>query len=871
MIGRIWAGIGLWGCICVQALAAPTPAALRRWDAQLQHAALAPVAQRNASDAEIPPMDATRLRRIAEEDPALVAKIAALELLDRAVRDDAVAAAPIDLSAAHRILLEAPGAPGTTCVEPLRIEKGQVLRIDASRAGADGYWLDVHAAEVRPLLLSSRGSQADLRLAAYSDCREIAKPAALVADDNYGLQADLGLAPAHAGQFWRVHVSAIGDGEGVLSLSGGELIRGRVARESNAQGIAGVAVAVFNSAGSYLGSAGTAADGSYQLAVFQGPGSYFARTGQPYYYDPVAWLHEAYGGAYCSVAEAYSLSNCTVGTLTSISVPPDGIAEAIDFALGPGAGVQGRVFDAVSGLPVREAVIDLYSGSGQSLRSVRTDEAGRYRVVGLLPGSVRVVATIATHRGEVHDDVPCELGLSCPVLAGQAVPIVLGSNASVDFALEPWASVAATVDFGSSSGIGTVLVVDANGGPIASSYVGGTGLQRAVVGPLRPGSYRAYFRGEFDRFSQVHGGIDCIGDCAAQLPQGTPIVVAGYGQRIEIGFVPRKWPRVAGTITDSATGAPVGSVQVQLATGSYSYTYTTTGSDGRYALSVPPGTYLVHAGAPEHRNEAYPGVACESPIPLENCAGATALVSDLQASDRSWDFALERNARISGRLTRMGQPMAFDAYVRPLNPARQPLDGVTYVVSANDRYQVLDVPAGTYTFGASNYSSFAQLHPGIDCPLAQFGSVWFACNHAAAQARSVALGEIVSGIDFDLQPIGSRRGRVVRADTLAPIAGVAIDVWNAQGDRVAVAVSGLNGQFSAATIGAGAFALSTDAPGPYIDQVYNGIACPNGPAYEGLCALAGASYVQLPDYDPTAPLLEFRLAPIDPIFANAFD
>ena len=112
---------------------------------------------------------------------------------------------------------------------------------------------------------------------------------------------------------------------------------------------------------------------------------------------------------------------------------------------------------------------------------------------------------------------------------------------------------------------------------------------------------------------------------------------------------------------------------------------------------------------------------------------------------------------------------------------------------------------------------------------------------------------------------------MLRADTLTPIAGVAIDLWNAQGDRVAVAVSDLNGEFAAAAVTSGAYALSSDAPGPYIDQVYDGIACPNGSAYEGQCALTGATSVTLPNNDPAAPLLEFRLAPIDPIFANAFD
>ena len=873
MIGKYLAGLGLLVLACAQAQATPAPEALRRWDARLQQAALAPASHHNAADREATSRapDAAQQQRMTNEDPALAPKLAALALLDQALREGRVAPTPIDWSSASSILLDGPGAPGTSCSQPLRLEAGQVLRVDATRAGAHGYWLEVRARESRPLIVSTRGSQADLRLAAYADCREAGKAPLVVADDTFGLQADLGLAPTQPEQFWRIHVSATGEGEGVLSVLGGELIRGRVTREADGQAIGGSIVGAFNSAGSFVSSNTTLADGTYQLSVFLGPGTFFARTGQNFG-DNVQWLHEAHGGAYCSLADVYFLSSCTEGTLLPIVVPPDGSAEGIDFALGVGAGVQGRVLDAQGGLPVRDATVTIYSNTAQSLRSILVDAAGRYRATGLLPGSVRVSASASAHRGELYDDIPCEPGTGCPVLTGQPVPIAFGALANADFGLDRWSSIAATVDYGLGNGIGTLVVVDANGVPVASSYIGGTGAQTGVAGPLRPGSYRAYFRGDLNRFSQVHGGIDCLGDCAAQIAQGTPIVVSDFGQRIELTFTPRPWPRVSGIVTDAVSGLPLEGARVQLVGDFSAVDSRLTGSDGAYAMFVPPGAYLVHAATVEHRNEAYPDAACESPYAPAGCPGATPFASSLQAADATWNFALLRSARISGRITRLGQPAAFDAYVRPLDAARLPLEGVTYMALAGDRYRVLDIPVGTYTFGASNYLSFAQLYPGVDCPPPQsFVHPWVDCSHAAAQARTLADGEALDGIDFDLRTSGARRGRVLRADTLTPIAGVAIDLWNAQGNRVDVAVSDANGEFAAGPVSNGAYALSSDAPGPYIDQVYAGIACPNGSAYEGQCALTGATYVTLPNYDPAAPLLEFRLAPIDPIFADAFD
>ena len=205
------------------------------------------------------------------EDPSLAAKLASLALLDQALRDGAVAEAPIDLAHAQKILLAGPDAPG----DDLRRTLATRVRASAARrCGArwrSGYWVEVRARDLRPLILSTRGSRADLRLAAYADCRETGKPALAEADDNFGLQADLGLVPAHADQFWRVRVDSTGDGDGVLSLLGGEFIRGRVTREAGGQGIGGISVAAFSAGGSYVSSSSTATDGSYQLPVYQGP------------------------------------------------------------------------------------------------------------------------------------------------------------------------------------------------------------------------------------------------------------------------------------------------------------------------------------------------------------------------------------------------------------------------------------------------------------------------------------------------------------------------------------------------------------------------------------------------------------------------
>ena len=64
--------------------------------------------------------------------------------------------------------------------------------------------------------------------------------------------------------------------------------------------------------------------------------------------------------------------------------------------------------------------------------------------------------------------------------------------------------------------------------------------------------------------------------------------------------------------------------------------------------------------------------------------------------------------------------------------------------------------------------------------------------------------------------------------------------------------------------------LSTYAGPGYSDQVYDGIACPLGPAYLGLCPLDAASEIDLPQ-TPQVTRADFVLDRVDPVFANGFD
>ena len=70
---------------------------------------------------------------------------------------------------------------------------------------------------------------------------------------------------------------------------------------------------------------------------------------------------------------------------------------------------------------------------------------------------------------------------------------------------------------------------------------------------------------------------------------------------------------------------------------------------------------------------------------------------------------------------------------------------------------------------------------------------------------------------------------------------------------------------------AGPVKVSTDAGGPFIDELFDDVACPDGPAFLGLCPLANATPIAVPTTSPTPIVVGFTLNRVDAVFANGFD
>jgi len=174
-----------------------------------------------------------------------------------------------------------------------------------------------------------------------------------------------------------------------------------------------------------------------------------------------------------------------------------------------------------------------------------------------------------------------------------------------------------------------------------------------------------------------------------------------------------------------------------------------------------------------------------------------------------------------------------------------------------------DLAPGTYFVSTSNqYPYVTQVWANINCPTP--------CGANAGTPVVVGNNQIVGGIDFNLIRRDAIVGRITDAFNV-PISGAIVDVFRSiDGAFQNSAVVDASGYYLSAQQPGFAYYVATEAGAGYLDQVYAGISCPQGPAYFGLCPLAGATPVGL-SYESSIPhVVNFVMMSNDPIFSNGF-
>ncbi|MET0229672.1 MAG: carboxypeptidase-like regulatory domain-containing protein [Rhodanobacteraceae bacterium] len=812
------------------------------------------------------------------DDASFARKLAQVRRLESIL--ERAAAAPRDASIPtpattpdpRRTMRATANAHGASCADAIAVAPGDA--VDAWIANGASLWLRVAPQDARFARLDTLATPLDTEITLFgAACPAGDGEAVARNDDAYGLAAALAIDTGHTPGVRYARVRNLGRaGRVIAQLEGTGAFVGQITDERTGHGLG--ADVITMSADGYFGVGTSSNDSTGFYLLTTDAGSFYVVASS--FYTPTGpYVPELYPNAPCF--DFYDgLSGCDATNATLFALQAGQQIAGVNIALNVGGRITGTVRDAM-GAPLPFATVQLYGTDGNVLSYGQpTDVAGRYAIAGLATGTVYAVAFNVGYSGQVYDHVSCDgpTQYDCHPLEGTPIAIVRDQQTpGIDFALSRQARVHATATTRDGSALPnswTISVLDSEG-HWYSGY-GNFGEPIDTDG-LPPGTYRAFAYAD-GFFSQLWQNVDCPSDCTQMLDSGTPFTVPEGGvANLVFSLLPL--PAVSGTITDATTHAPIVGAEVTLIPldSGIGYAYSSpTDSSGHYEVrTAVPGSYYALASANLYLEMLYPNVPCPPGYPPQ-CDDTLATPVTTQyggGNIANIDFALPVNGTITGRLSlRVPDGMIAPPPVSNYEfIAMYALDG-TFMggssVFADGTYEVYDLPAGTY-YAIARGDAFDQAYGGVDCA--------DQCAPTDSAPITLAQSATTSNIDFDPYPRNWIFGRVTEAGG-APVANVAIDLWSDTDElHCGAAATDAAGWYAITeTTGCSTMhRLSTDVPLPYVNQVYDGLVCPNGSAWLGLCSLDGGTVVPYPS-TPSFRIANFNLGPRrDPIFADGFE
>ncbi len=578
-------------------------------------------------------------------------------------------------------------------------------------------------------------------------------------------------------------------------------------------------VRVVDSEGAFAGAGTADVDGRYRVGGLPA-GSYFARTAT--FFD---YANEIFDDLPCP-------GSCDPTTGTAIAVT-DAVTGGIDFALDPLGAISGTVRE-IGGEPAQGVEVKAWNDRGEFQRQGFSDSLGNFLVMDLLPGNHFVTTESRVglrHRylDELYDDLPCFRGApeGCDPTDGTPVTVTVGTTTpGIEFVLSDSGAISGTVTAEATgdplSDIG-VAVYDASGRRVAhtESAGGGYTVFGLAEGPYFVGASSAAWVGEvYDGVACENAGCVACEDPRCDPTTGTPVTV-GFGMPVEgIDFTLLADGGIAGTVNGAGSG-PLSDYRVELHDGSGLNISVITDADGGYRFSgLAAGTYFVRtggflfdSGGPRYRDEAYDDLPC--PLGCDPTAGTAVVVAE-EGVITGIDFELDRLGSISGSVTDAtdGQPISF-ARIALYNESGE------FVVSGDGDFDgsftVEGAPVGNVFVTAWDFGYVREVYDDLPC-----GD---SCDVTAGTPISVELGEAVTGIDFALDFPGSISGTVTNEATGRPVAGIEVEIWDRDGERVGRFDTDQTGAYLAEDLVPGSFFITARAD-PYFGELYPDLPCP---------------------------------------------
>ncbi|HSH09725.1 MAG TPA: carboxypeptidase-like regulatory domain-containing protein, partial [Oceanipulchritudo sp.] len=232
-----------------------------------------------------------------------------------------------------------------------------------------------------------------------------------------------------------------------------------------------------------------------------------------------------------------------------------------------------------------------------------------------------------------------------------------------------------------------------------------------------------------------------------------------------------------------------------------------TAADGTFTIgALPSGSYYLKAD---------PDPALQQYLVFRFFGGTQDIVTATPinvngASVTGINWSLPEGGIITGLVESIGgTPLAdidFDVY--DINDNRLPYNGKSLL---DGTYAVGPMPAGFYKLRADPFPEQGYVR-------AFFGN---GIDQGLAVAVEVRLSQTTNGIDFSLEPGGTISGLVTAPGSGTPVAGIDLDIFDANGLRVDLtARTDLNGRYVLGALPTGSYLVRAD---PAIDSGFAGV------------------------------------------------
>lgn len=377
----------------------------------------------------------------------------------------------------------------------------------------------------------------------------------------------------------------------------------------------------------------------------------------------------------------------------------------------------------------------------------------------------------------------------------------------------------------------------------AATVDGEAGCGASVVGPdvwfryVAPASGEVIFNtlgSSFDTILSLHSAcpgtpdnqLECNDDAVGTQSELSHALDAGEEVLVRIGGFAGDYgtlllnvdrpAEIVGTVTDAGSGLGVAGVDVDFYDDNgYWRGDVASSASGAFSIAgLRQGTYYLRASHPGYWSELWDEIGC-----VGGCDPTTGTPITLALGEVARvDFALDRAGRIEGTVTDAQSGAPLEGMRVELFDDQQHYLGSEYTDTGGD-YAFFGLPPDSYfVLTDSSEGYLGELFDDIPCP--------DDCDPATGTPIVVGAGDTVRA-DFALDRGGSIAGRVADAATGRPIADAYVVVYNQQGSYLREGRADLSGRYAVSGLTTGTyFALAGSYH--YLDQLYDGIACPSG-------------------------------------------